>query len=208
MMRGLLCVNPANARAFRTSRISCPCSLSRSNGSRVASAAAPFAGARGCTATSQFYVVKNLLGTASPRPGCHRRSGVYLLGDGVPGDMEQGTGGCSPNQCHGTMGGPDASFSCQSIVKQRFQSWPYTLIRCAPSTLPMAPVIEMKPLLLACNIIEFGLLTDDGACEPRRSSGSHKSCSIRLTPSWDTRGREGKRRDCFQFRIFCRVTWR
>ena len=88
------------------------------------------------------------------------------------------------------------------------RTWRYTLIRCAPSTLPAAPVIEMKPLLLACTIIEFGLLTDDDACEPRRSSGSHRSCSIRLTPSWETRGREGKRRDCFQFRIFCRVTCR
>lgn len=40
-------MNPANASALRTSRISCPWILSRSSGSRVASGGAPFAGARG-----------------------------------------------------------------------------------------------------------------------------------------------------------------
>lgn len=29
---------------------------------------------------------------------------------------------------------------------------------------------------------------------------------MRLMPSWDTRGLEGNLRDCFQLRIFCRVT--
>lgn len=38
-----------------------------------------------------------------------------------------------------------------------------TLIRCAPSTLPVAPCGVMKPLRLACTIMEFGLLTDDDA---------------------------------------------
>jgi hypothetical protein len=31
---------------------------------------------------------------------------------------------------------------------------------------------------------------------------------MRFTPSCETRGLEGKRRDCFQFRIFCLVTCR
>lgn len=66
----------------------------------------------------------------------------------------------------------------------------------------------MKPLRRACTIMEFGLLTEDDACDPRRSSGSQSNCSIRLTPSCDTLGRDGKRRDCFQFRIFCLVTCR
>lgn len=58
-----------------------------------------------------------------------------------------------------------------------------TLIRCAPSTLPMVPCGVMKPLRLACTIMELGLLTEDDACDPRRSSGSQRSCSIRLTAS-------------------------
>jgi len=54
--------------------------------------------------------------------------------------------------------------------------------------------------------MEFGRETEDDVCEPSRSSGSHKSCCIRLTPSCETRGREGNLSDCFQFKIFCRVT--
>ena len=50
--------------------------------------------------------------------------------------------------------------------------------------------------------MELGLLTDDEACEPSRSSGSHNSCSMRLMPSCETLGREGNLRDCFQFKIF------
>ena len=66
----------------------------------------------------------------------------------------------------------------------------------------------MKPLRRACMIMEFGLLTEDEACDPRRSSGSHRSCSIKFTPSCETLGREGKRSDCFQFKIFCLLTCR
>lgn len=51
--RGLLCVNPANAKAFRMSIISAPCILSPSKGSFVASAGAPFAGAKGCAQFSR-----------------------------------------------------------------------------------------------------------------------------------------------------------
>lgn len=47
--RGLLCVNPAKASAFRMFNISAPCTLSRRSGSFVASAGAPLAGAKGYT---------------------------------------------------------------------------------------------------------------------------------------------------------------
>ena len=59
--RGLLCVNPANASALRTSRISFPCTLSLSNGSRVASAGAPFAGARGYVRKAHISHTPDLL---------------------------------------------------------------------------------------------------------------------------------------------------
>jgi len=82
-------------------------------------------------------------------------------------------------------------------------------MRSAPSMLP-APVLAvgMKALRLAWTIIESGRETEEVACEPRRSSGSHNSCCMRFTPSYVTRGFEGNLRDCFQLRIFCRVTWR
>jgi hypothetical protein len=83
-----------------------------------------------------------------------------------------------------------------------------TLMCSAPSTLPDEPGMTINPLRRAFTITEFGLDTEAEDCEPRRSSGSQRSCSIRLTPSWDTRGRDGKRNDCFQFKIFWRVTWR
>jgi hypothetical protein len=83
-----------------------------------------------------------------------------------------------------------------------------TLMRSAPSTFPIVLGSGIKPLRRAFATIESGRDTEADDCEPRRSSGSQRSCSIRLTPSWDTRGRDGKRRDCFQFKIFWRVTWR
>jgi hypothetical protein len=83
-----------------------------------------------------------------------------------------------------------------------------TLITSAPSTVRVAPDGVMKPLRLACTIIEFGRTTELEVCEPKRSSGSQSSCCIRSTASCDTRGNDGKRKVCFQFKIFCRVRWR
>lgn len=83
-----------------------------------------------------------------------------------------------------------------------------TLMRSAPSTLPLLLAIGMNALRRACTIIESGRDTDAVDCEPSRSSGSQRSCCMRFTPSWDTRGLDGNRSDCFQFKIFCRVTWR
>ena len=83
-----------------------------------------------------------------------------------------------------------------------------TLIKCAPSTLLGVPDVGTKPLLLACMTIEFGRTTDDAACDPSLSSGSHRSCCMRLIPSCDTRGRAGNFSDCRQLRIFCLVRWR
>lgn len=80
------------------------------------------------------------------------------------------------------------------------------LMRSAPSTPPDVPGVAMKPLRRAATAIELGLDTDAVDCDPRRSSGSQRNCSMRFTPSCDTRGRDGKRNDCFQFRIFWRVT--
>jgi hypothetical protein len=82
-----------------------------------------------------------------------------------------------------------------------------TLITSTPSKVRVAPD-GVKALRLACTIIEFGRTTELEVCEPKRSSGSQSSCCIRSTASCDTRGNEGKRKDCFQFRIFCRVRWR
>ena len=83
-----------------------------------------------------------------------------------------------------------------------------TLITSAPSPPRVAPEDVTRALRLACTIMEFGRTTELEACEPKRSSGSQSSCCIRSTASCDTRGSAGKRKDCFQFKIFCRVTWR
>lgn len=77
---------------------------------------------------------------------------------------------------------------------------------CAPSTLSVCPTGATKALLLDCTRSELGRDTEAAAWEPSLSSGSHSSCCMRLMPSWDTRGLEGNLRDCFQLRIFCRVT--
>ena len=76
----------------------------------------------------------------------------------------------------------------------------------APSTLSACPTGGIKPLLLESTTSELGRDTEAVACEPSLSSGSHSNCCMRLMPSWDTRGLEGNLRDCFQLRIFCRVT--
>ena len=81
-----------------------------------------------------------------------------------------------------------------------------TLIMCAPSTLSLCPIGGINPLLLDCTRSELGRDTEVVAWEPSLSSGSHSNCRIRLMPSWDTRGFGGNLRDCFQLRIFCRVT--
>jgi hypothetical protein len=83
-----------------------------------------------------------------------------------------------------------------------------TLITSAPSTVRVAPDGVMKPLRLACTIIEFGRTTELEVCEPNRSSGSQSSCCMRSTASCDARGNDGKRKVCFQFKIFCLVRWR
>lgn len=104
------------------------------------------------------------------------------------------------------MDGPDGS---QSLRLTRVTSNVLTLISSAPSTLPVDELTgSTNPLRLAWTTIELGLETDEDACDPSRSSGSHNNCCMRLIPSWDTRGRDGNLRDCFQFKIFCRVTWR
>jgi hypothetical protein len=98
----------------------------------------------------------------------------------------------------------------QAIVKKKIDIT-ITLINSAPSILPAPPGITdvgINALRLACTIIESGRDTEAVDCEPKRSSGSQRSCCMRFTPSWDTRGCEGNRRDCLQFRIFCLVTWR
>jgi hypothetical protein len=82
------------------------------------------------------------------------------------------------------------------------------LITSAPSPTRVAPEGVMRALRLACTIMEFGRTTELEACEPKRSSDSHSNCCIRSMASCDTRGSAGKRKDCFQFKIFCRVTWR
>ena len=76
----------------------------------------------------------------------------------------------------------------------------------APSTLSVCPTGGIKPLLLDCTRSELGRDTEAAAWDPNLSSGSHSNCCMRLMPSWDTRGLEGNLRDCFQLRIFCRVT--
>lgn len=83
-----------------------------------------------------------------------------------------------------------------------------TLIKAAPSSLRVAPESLVKALCLACTIIELGRATELGVCEPKRFSGSQSNCSIRSTASCDMCGSAGKRKDCFQFKIFCRVTCR
>ena len=80
------------------------------------------------------------------------------------------------------------------------------LITSAPSPPRVAPEDVTRALRLACTIMEFGRTTELEACEPKRSSGSQSSCCIRSTASCDTQGSAGKRKDCFQFKIFCRVT--
>ena len=81
-----------------------------------------------------------------------------------------------------------------------------TLMRSAPSLLTLLLEEDTKLLRRDWMIIEFGLDTEAEDWEPKRSSGSQSNSCIKLMASWDTDGREGKRRDCFQFRIFCRVT--
>ena len=84
-----------------------------------------------------------------------------------------------------------------------------TLICSAPSTLgPVVKAADPYPLILACVTIEFGRDTDEDDWDPRRSSGSQRSCCMRFTPSCDTWGVAGKRSDLRQFRIICRVTCR
>lgn len=47
-----------------------------------------------------------------------------------------------------------------STSKQQSDAQLLALIKCAPSTLPVAPFGTMKPLRLACMIIELGRFTD------------------------------------------------
>jgi hypothetical protein len=83
----------------------------------------------------------------------------------------------------------------------------YTLSCSAPSTLGVPLSIgEPYPLILACVNMELGRDTEEGDWDPRRSSGSRRSCPMRSTPSCDTWGLAGKRSDLRQFRIICRVT--
>jgi hypothetical protein len=95
--------------------------------------------------------------------------------------------------------------ACQRVYRSDNERLGRTLIRSAPSLLPLF-VAAAKPLRRALIIAELGRTVDEDACEPRRSSGSQSSCCMRSMPSRETAGLPGKRRDCFQFRIFCLVT--
>ena len=193
-------MNPANASALRTSKISCPWTLSRSSGSRVASAGAPLAGASG------YRMIESRSG---------RRLTITYLGwyvvvkmPRVLGVVEFGTKRCGIMMNMGPVNSTKECMCLEICVRIRNQKGPQqlALITSAPSPPPVAPESVVKVLRLACTIIEFGRETELEVCEPKRSSGSQRSCCIRSTASCDTCGSAGKRRDCFQFKIFCRVT--
>ncbi len=118
----------------------------------------------------------------------------------------RGIGESVQSRSRETTDGPDRP---QSLGPKRVITNALTLINSAPSTLPDDEVFvgNMNPLRLAWTTIELGLETDEDTCDPSRvSSGSHNNCCMRLIPSCDTRGRVGNFSDCFQFKIFCRVT--
>ena len=196
-----MCVNPANASALRTSSISCPWTLSRSSGSRVASAGAPLAGASG------YRMIES-------RPG--RRLTITYLGWYVVVKMPRVLGivefGTKRRGIMMNMGPVNSTKECMCLeicvrrTRNQNESPQLALITSAPSPPPVTPEGVVKALRLACTIIEFGRATELEVCEPKRSSGSQRSCCIRSTASCDTCGSAGKRRDCFQFKIFCRVT--
>jgi len=204
-------VNPANASALRTSRISCPWTLSRSSGSRVASGGAPLAGASGYT----IHHDRISIGRKKEKNSTHLGWNIILKVPSVLGITEFRTEWGRVTVNVGPVD-PTKEGVCLQICVRRvgnkdeapFFRARLALINSAPSPPRVAPEDVMRALRLACMIMEFGRTTELEACEPKRSSGSQSSCCIRSTASCDTRGSAGTRKDCFQFKIFCRVTWR
>jgi hypothetical protein len=196
-------VNPANASALRTSRISCPWTLSRNRGSRVASGGAPFAGASGCT---NDRILPDEVGDST-----YLSWYIIVKVPGVLRVAEIGTKWCRVAMNIRPIDPIKKSVCLPNYVKRNLvclHQHDVTLITSAPSKVRVAPDGVMKALRLACTIIEFGRTTELEVCELKRSSGSQSSCCIRSTASCDTRGNDEKRKVCFQFRIFCRVRWR
>jgi hypothetical protein len=138
-------VKPAKAKALRTSKISAPCTLSRSIGSRVASAGAPFAGARGCK--SRNYLSAYCIYPYGP--GTHLRRDVIVEVPSICGSPKLRTIRCriSMNVCPiNTTEKWVSLVIAEFSVAFRKLNEAITLMNSAPSTLPSALAVAMKAL--------------------------------------------------------------